>query len=80
MGAAAPLPAATPAPARLPRTCGNCQVPMQKTGELAFRVGGYVGASGMFPGDFNQLAEGLQPFAVYYCQRCGKVDLYYPGT
>ncbi len=53
---------------------------MQRTGELAFRVGGYVGGHQTLLGATGEFPEGLQPFAVYYCPRCGKVDLYYPGT
>ncbi len=60
-------------------TCPNCRVPMTRSGELQFRVGGRTGGSGMLLGSWNQLSESIQPFAVYHCARCGRVDLYESG-
>lgn len=61
------------------RTCPNCKIAMTDEGALNFRVGGYTGGSGMLLGSWNQLSESLQPFAIYHCPRCGRVDLYEPS-
>lgn len=61
------------------RNCPNCKSPMTNAGQISFRVGGYVGGAGLFLGGWNQLAENLQPFSVYHCPTCGKVDLYEVG-
>jgi hypothetical protein len=55
-----------PAPAPAARTCVNCRTQMAAVGQVAFRTGGWT--------------EGLQPFSLYYCQACGKFDLYFAGT
>lgn len=60
--------------------CVNCRVQMRWIGQPSVRVGGYAGGTGFLLGDFNQLAEGLMPLSMWYCQQCGKVDFYYPGT
>ena len=52
---------------------------MTPFGELEFRVGGYGGVEAALLGDFNELQERIQPFNAYYCPRCGRVDLYWPG-
>lgn len=62
------------------RTCANCHAQMRWIGHYSLRAGGYTGAAGAATGDFNQLAETLLPFSLYYCQACGKFDFYYPGT
>lgn len=74
---AQPLPAAL---AVRPRTCVNCGVQMGAVGQVSFRTGGLVGGAGVLVGSWNAAAENLQPFSLYYCQRCGKFDLYYAGT
>jgi rubredoxin len=66
-----------PAPQRI---CPVCPVPLTPEGELSFRVGGSVGASAMFKGTWNELSEQLQPFSVYHCPSCGKIELYEPGS
>lgn len=76
----APGGAATAAPPARPRTCVNCHTQMQYVGQPNFRAGGYVGGTGLLIGGWNQLAENLLAFSLYYCPTCGKVDLYYPGT
>jgi len=73
--AAAP-PEPPPPPQRL---CLACRVPMTRSGELNFRVGGSVGGSAFLKGNWNELSEQLQPFSVYHCPSCGKIDLYEPG-
>lgn len=60
-------------------TCPNCKVAMNRAGELQFRVGGSVGVGGMLEGNWNQLSEALQPFAIYHCPNCRRVDLYESG-
>ena len=74
-------PGAGPAPplGRTGPTCPNCRVAMTNAGELQFRVGGRAGGSGFLLGNWNQLSESLQPFAVYHCPNCGRIDLYEPG-
>ena len=52
---------------------------MTHSGELNFRVGGRSGGPGFLLGNWNQLSEQLQPFSVYHCPTCGRVDLYEPG-
>lgn len=69
-------PSVTPSPAPLTGVCPNCKIAMTRSGQLNFRVGGYTGGSGMMLGNWNQLAEKLQPFAVFHCPNCGRVDLY----
>jgi len=59
--------------------CPACHVPLTRAGELSFRVGGSVGTSAFFKGNWNQLSEQLQPFSVYHCPSCGKIELYEPG-
>ncbi|HYA69960.1 MAG TPA: hypothetical protein VEH28_01145 [Thermoplasmata archaeon] len=52
---------------------------MTDEGELEFRVGGRAGGSGFLLGNWNQLSEALQPFSVFHCPNCGRVDLYEAG-
>ncbi|HXY46394.1 MAG TPA: hypothetical protein VEG66_02995 [Thermoplasmata archaeon] len=66
-------------PARSGPSCPNCRIAMTGAGELQFRVGGSAGGSGFLLGNWNQLSEALQPFAVYHCPSCGRVDLYESG-
>ncbi len=66
-------------PAASAATCPNCRTPMTHSGELNFRVGGRSGGAGFLLGNWNQLSEQLQPFSVYHCPTCGRVDLYEPG-
>lgn len=58
--------------------CPYCQTDMQDMGTMNFRVGGYSGGAGMLLGGWNQLAEKIQPFEVYRCSSCGKVDFFLP--
>lgn len=53
---------------------------MGALGQASFRVGGSVGGEGWLLGSWNELSQGLLLFTIYYCQACGKFDLYYPGT
>ncbi|MGA7861996.1 MAG: hypothetical protein WCB19_09105 [Thermoplasmata archaeon] len=70
----------TPVPqGRTAVTCPNCKTAMSAAGELQFRVGGSTGGPGFLLGNWNQLSEQLQPFSVYHCPTCGRVDLYEPG-
>jgi hypothetical protein len=62
-----------------PHSCPSCQVPMTNLGELQFRVGGAAGGTGWFLGNWNQLSERLQPFAVYHCATCGRIQFFEPG-
>ena len=62
------------------RNCTNCNVPLEKSGEMKFRIGGYAKGAGWLLGNWNQLAEDLKPFVLYHCTRCGKVELYEPGV
>ena len=60
------------------RTCANCRAPMRWVGQYSLRAtaaGGSAQSSGAAEG-----TETLLPFSLYYCQTCGKFDLYYPGT
>jgi hypothetical protein len=75
-----PLPSTPVAPTVRPRTCVNCKSQMAGIGQVSFRTGGYVGGAGILAGSWNAAAENLQPFSLYYCQQCGKFDLYYAGT
>ena len=52
---------------------------MARSGELSFRVGGRAGMGGALLGEWNQLSESLQPFSIYHCSRCGRIDLYESG-
>jgi hypothetical protein len=52
---------------------------MTSSGQLEFRVGGRAGGSGFLMGNWNQLSEALQPFSIYHCPNCGRVDLYEAG-
>ncbi|MCL4479992.1 MAG: nucleotide-binding protein [Candidatus Thermoplasmatota archaeon] len=61
------------------RNCSNCNIPLERAGDMKFRVGGYSGIGGMFLGGWNQLAETTQTFTLYRCNQCGKVELYEPG-
>ena len=71
-----PVPSAPAPRASNARVCPNCKVAMSSAGQLEFRVGGRVGGSGFLMGNWNQLSESLQPFSVYHCPNCGRVDLY----
>jgi hypothetical protein len=75
-----PLPSAQAAVGVRPRTCVNCKTQMAGMGQVSFRTGGYTGGAGLVAGSWNSAIENLQPFSLYYCQRCGKFDLYYAGT
>ncbi len=59
--------------------CPNCKTPMTRAGDLEFRVGGSAGGTGFLLGNWNQLTENVQPFSVYHCPTCGRVDLYESG-
>lgn len=75
-----PLSPGAPAAAAAPiHPCPNCKTPMALAGELQFRVGGATGAGGFLLGNWNQLSEQLQPFSVYHCSTCGKVEFYETG-
>ncbi|HXW66537.1 MAG TPA: zinc-ribbon domain-containing protein [Thermoplasmata archaeon] len=60
------------------RACGNCRTPMGHMGQVQFRTVGWVGTTSLI-GDYGP-GDVLRVFSLYYCQRCGKFDLYYPGT
>jgi hypothetical protein len=75
-----PLPTTQVAAGVRPRTCVNCKTQMSGMGQVSFRTGGYVGGTGAVLGSWNATQETLQPFSLYYCQQCGKFDLYYVGT
>ena len=77
---AQPLPSTQGAPGARPRMCVNCKTQMAGMGQVSFRTGGYTGGAGVLAGSWNAAAENLQPFSLYYCQQCGKFDLYYAGT
>jgi hypothetical protein len=53
---------------------------MSSVGEVSFRTGGWVGGAGLFAPGLNAASEQLRSFSLYYCEQCGKFDLYYPGT
>ena len=77
--------AAAPTPSskinrKLTGICPNCKTEMSLAGELQFRVGGSTGAAGLLLGQWNQLSEQLQPFSVFHCPTCGRIDLYEPGV
>jgi Double zinc ribbon len=59
--------------------CPNCKTKMTREGDLQFRVGGSTGGVGMLLGNWNQLSENIQPFSVYHCPTCGRIDLYESG-
>jgi hypothetical protein len=68
-----------PTPTSSVKICENCKTALTPVGELNFRVGGYARGSGFLLGNWNQLAENLQPFALYHCPNCGKIQFYEPG-
>jgi rubredoxin len=72
-------PAPTGQPLSSARLCPNCKIPMNRAGDLSFRVGGYSGGAGFLLGNWNQLSERLQSFSVFHCPGCGKIDLYEAG-
>jgi predicted RNA-binding Zn-ribbon protein involved in translation (DUF1610 family) len=61
------------------KTCTSCRARMTPMGELNVRVGGYGGPSGLFLAETGPPADKLQPFSVYHCPNCGKIDFYEPG-
>ncbi|HLN51823.1 MAG TPA: zinc-ribbon domain-containing protein [Thermoplasmata archaeon] len=69
-----PTPPGTPL-----RTCGNCQAQMRWTGHFNLRAMGLTGPVNYLSGA-SAASETVLPFSLYYCQSCGKFDLYYPGT
>lgn len=52
---------------------------MTYAGDIEFRVGERAGGSGFLLGNGNQFAESLQPFSIYHCSGCGRVDLHETG-
>jgi len=65
---------------KVTRNCSNCNTPLERVGDMKFRVGGYSGIGGMFLGGWNQLAESTQTFTLYKCNQCGKVEFYEPRS
>ena len=61
------------------RACSNCRTALTPIGDLSFRVGGYQGGSEFLLGQWGQLAEKLQPFSLYHCPSCGKIELWESG-
>lgn len=62
------------------RNCSNCNRPLENSGSMDFRVGGYAIVGGWLLGNWNQLAESLKTFNLYHCPLCGKVELYEPDA
>jgi Double zinc ribbon len=75
-----PVPTGQVPPGVRPRTCVNCKTQMAAMGQVAFRTGPTPGGAGMVLGGWNPTPDASQPFSMYYCQQCGKFDLYYAGT
>jgi hypothetical protein len=71
--------AGSPAAIQSHPACPSCKAAMDKAGDLNFRVGGSAGGTGFFLGNWNQLSESLQAFAVYHCKSCGKVEFWESG-
>jgi len=78
-GSAAPATAATDTGGAARRSCANCRSAMRWVGHYSLRATAAAGSAtpAAGPGDGT---ETLLPFSLYYCQTCGKFDLYYPGT
>lgn len=62
------------------RACANCHAAMRWIGHYSLRAAGRPGEGSGTAGDPGEVVETLLPFSLYYCQSCGKFDLYYPGT
>lgn len=74
-----PVPPQPAAPRTDPHECRSCHQPMTAEGELGFRVGGATGGTGWLLGNWNQLSEQVQSFAVYHCPSCGRIELFESG-
>jgi hypothetical protein len=53
---------------------------MALMGQITLRTGDSIGGAGYLPGPWNSAPGSQHPFSLYYCQQCGKFDLYYVGT
>lgn len=81
VAAPTPMPTAVPiAPPMRPRICVNCKTQMSPMGAISFRAGSWPSGPGAPAGGWATGPETMQPFSLYYCQQCGKFDLYYAGT
>jgi hypothetical protein len=58
----------------------NGHTQMKGVGEVSFRTGGSTGATALLPPRVTAVSRTLRPFQGYYCETCGKFDLYYHGT
>jgi predicted RNA-binding Zn-ribbon protein involved in translation (DUF1610 family) len=56
--------------------CSSCNIPMEQTRDVPFRIGGYVGARRFAMGDVAELAEHLLSVDLYLCPKCGSIRMY----
>ncbi len=58
------------------RNCSTCNIPMTDMGDIPFRTGGMGGAAHLLFGNWAELGEGLLHLDAFYCQNCGRVQLF----
>lgn len=66
--------------ARDPMVCPNCKVTLQYIDTKDFHEGGGSPKSHFFFGGWAELSEGRITFDIYYCPRCGRVELFLDGV
>ena len=59
-----------------PVKCSSCNIPMERTTDVPFRIGGYAGVRRLIIGDVADVAEHLLSVDLYICSKCGNIQLY----
>ena len=59
-----------------PTLCSSCKIPMERTGNVPFRIGGYAGVRRLIIGDVADVAEHLLSVDLYLCPKCWSIQLY----
>jgi hypothetical protein len=57
-------------------TCVNCQVSLQRLGQLPVRVGGSSGAWHLLLGEWADMSEGVLSLDAYRCPQCARLEFY----
>ena len=61
-----------------PMKCARCETSLEFAGTKKFHEG--TRAIGFLLGDFGELFTNREHFDVYFCPRCGRVELFLDGV
>lgn len=57
-------------------TCASCKGSLESLGQVPVRVGGHVGATQFFFGDFAEMGEQIWRLDTYRCSGCGRMEFF----